>query len=258
MGQTRGIELIENGYPFYLFIGLPAIPAVLIFSRLIRWEDAVLRAMRSKYNILRKLPLLHWAGEPEVEETGDTIVDLPPVQVNPFADPVNIYRLFCGAMLLPTIATVMGSLFFKRQEEPLQRTLLGGFTYIAVKGIMKIYLRQKLYIRRRRRRIVDYTEENVRTYAGGELREAPAQDQNPRQQAGGIEGNVRLNAGYDEYLEQSADSNTDYDTDNDMSLNNWDLNFNGDPNLVYEDRYDEPAAGSYRVDIDPEGQASPR
>ncbi|KAH8238486.1 hypothetical protein KR032_007656, partial [Drosophila birchii] len=166
VGQKRGIELIEEWCP-YVFIILPGIPTALIFSRFIRWEDVVLRAMRSKYNILRKLPLLHWIGEPEVENSEEITDSLPPVEVNPFADPLNIYRLFCGAMLLPTIATVVGSLLYQRYEDPVQRTILGGVTYIVAKGLLKIYLRQKLYIRNRCRRILDYTDDNVRLHMGG-------------------------------------------------------------------------------------------
>ncbi|KAH8343204.1 hypothetical protein KR059_006333, partial [Drosophila kikkawai] len=205
IGQKRGIELIEDWCP-YVFIILPAIPTGLILSRLIRWENIVLRVMRSKYNILRKLPLLHWLGEPEVETGGgdDNTDDLPPVQVDPFSDPLNIYRIFCGAMLLPTIATVVGGLLFQRYEDPLQRTLLGGVTYIVVKGLLKIYLRQKLYIRSRRRRILDYTDENVRLHMGGEIREAPAQDQNR---------NPRVTAGYVEHYEPD-DNFADFETDN--------------------------------------------
>ncbi|KAH8356144.1 hypothetical protein KR200_001175, partial [Drosophila serrata] len=194
MGQKRGIELIEDWCP-YVFIILPGIPTVLILSRFVRWENFVLRIMRSRYNFLRKLPLLHWSGEPEVENRGGSSEGLPPVEINPFADPLNIDRLFCGAVLLPTIATFVGSLLFYRYEDPVQRTLLGGITYIVAKGLLKIYLRQKLYIRNRRLRILDYTDENVRLHMGGQIREAPAQDQN--------RNNVRVNAGFVEYYDSS-------------------------------------------------------
>lgn len=42
--------------------------------------------------------------------------------------------------------------------------MLGGLTFITVKGILKIYLKQQQYTRKKKRHIVDYTEENVRTY----------------------------------------------------------------------------------------------
>lgn len=54
-----------------------------------------------------------------------------------------------------------------------------------MKGILKIYLKQQQYTRRKKRRIVDYTEENVRTYVN---RTGVRQQQQQQQQHGG--GNV--------------------------------------------------------------------
>lgn len=41
---------------------------------------------------------------------------------------------------------------------------MGGLTFITVKGILKIYLKQQQYTRKKKRRIIDYTDENVRAY----------------------------------------------------------------------------------------------
>ncbi|KAH8367851.1 hypothetical protein KR084_003575 [Drosophila pseudotakahashii] len=200
LGQKRGLELMEN--EVFLLVGLPFIPVGLVLSRLVRWEDAILKAMRSRYNILRKLPFFHWAGEPEIGGAlSESSSSLPPLQNAPaLTEPLYISRLLCGAVFLPTVATAMGNVFFASLEDPLQRTLLGGITYIGVKGLLKIYLRQKLYVRRRRRRIVNYTDENLRIYMGGQIREAPAQGaQNP---------NARQFAGYDEHYEDSSSAVT--------------------------------------------------
>lgn len=80
------------------------------------------------------------------------------------ADPVSATRIFCGALILPTISTIVGRLLFESIEDTLHRTLLGGLTFIAVKGILKIYLKQQQYTRKKKRRIVDYTDENVRIF----------------------------------------------------------------------------------------------
>lgn len=48
----------------------------------------------------------------------------------------------------------------------MRRTLLGGLTFITVKGILKIYLKQQQYTRKKKRRIVDYTDDNIRSYVG--------------------------------------------------------------------------------------------
>ncbi|XP_017000104.2 E3 ubiquitin-protein ligase MARCHF5 [Drosophila takahashii] len=208
LGQKRGLELMEN--EVFLLVGLPFIPVGLVLSRLVRWEDAVLKAMRSRYNILRKLPFFHWAGEPELgggSGLSDSSSSLPPLQNSPaMTEPLYISRLFCGAVFLPTVATAMGNVFFASLDDPLQRTLLGGFTYIGVKGLLKIYLRQKLYVRRRRRRIVNYTDENVRIYMGGQIREAPPQGaQNPQNFQN---PNARQFAGNDEHYEDSSSAVT--------------------------------------------------
>lgn len=116
MGQKRGLELMENGDPFILLVGLPIIPVALVLSRLIRWEDAVLRVLRSRYNILRKLPFFSWIVEPDESRrgSGGSSSSLPPLPPTPaVSEPLYISRLFCGAILLPTFATVTGNLFFK-------------------------------------------------------------------------------------------------------------------------------------------------
>lgn len=81
------------------------------------------------------------------------------------SDPVSATRVFCGALLLPTISSIVGRLLFESIENTLHRTLLGGLTFITVKGILKIYLKQQQYTRKKKRHIVDYTDENLRAYA---------------------------------------------------------------------------------------------
>jgi len=69
-------------------------------------------------------------------------------------------------------------------DNTLHRTLLGGLTFITVKGILKIYLKQKQYGRRKKRRIVDYTEENIRNFMhrnNNNAASAARQDQQPQQ-----------------------------------------------------------------------------
>ncbi|XP_033150286.1 E3 ubiquitin-protein ligase MARCH5 [Drosophila busckii] len=142
LGQQRGMELIERGDPFFLLVGLPFIPVGLILSRLIRWEEALLRPSppaRPPHCYLSS----RWCRRP-----------------------ADFARIFCGAILLPSISMLVGNLLYsKKAASPLQRTLLGGFTFIALKGILKIYMRQRQYLHKSRRHIVDYTEENVRQYA---------------------------------------------------------------------------------------------
>lgn len=121
-----------------------------------------------------------------------------PTSSNPatpaLSDPVSATRIFCGALLLPTISCIVGRILFDSVENTLHRTLLGGLTFITVKGMLKIYLKQKQYARRKKRCIVDYTEENIRNFvhrnnnnagANGARQQAhqaqPQQQQQPHQ-----------------------------------------------------------------------------
>ena len=54
LGHKEGIGLMEQADPLFLFLGLPAIPFGLFVAKLLRWEEAVLRAWRKHSN---KLPL---------------------------------------------------------------------------------------------------------------------------------------------------------------------------------------------------------
>lgn len=161
VGHKKGLALMENGDPLVLLIGLPAIPVGLVLGRMIRWEDAILRLIRNRRSMARKFPLMSFIiPYPEEEED--------PSQQNPatptLSDPVSATRIFCGALLLPTISSLVGRLLFESIENTLHRTLLGGLTFITVKGILKIYLKQQQFTRKRKRKIVDYTEENIRTF----------------------------------------------------------------------------------------------
>lgn len=53
------------------------------------------------------------------EETSVQSEDIPPMN-----DPVSATRVLCGALLLPTIASLCGRLFFESISSNFQRTLL--------------------------------------------------------------------------------------------------------------------------------------
>ncbi|XP_017065784.1 E3 ubiquitin-protein ligase MARCHF5 [Drosophila eugracilis] len=219
-GHQRGLKLMEN--ELFMVVGLPFIPIGLVISQMIRWEDAILKFIRSKYNILKKLPFFKRADGSETENVGDqtdSSISQPYFQNNPpMSEPVFISRLICGAVFLPTLASSVGKLFFKCLEDPFHRAIVGGITYIGIKGILTIYIKQKHYIRRQQRRIVDHTEENVRKYMDGQTREAPAQDAQPDDNYN--PGNEREFAGYDEVIADIANvvNSTleagDYDSEN--------------------------------------------
>ncbi|XP_023174631.2 E3 ubiquitin-protein ligase MARCH5 [Drosophila hydei] len=163
VGHEHGMSIMEAGDPLILLIGLPAIPVGLVLGRLIRWEDALLRLIRNRGTVMRKFPFVNFIY-PNLNQQEEEL----PTSTNPatpaLSDPVSATRIFCGALLLPTISCIVGRILFDSVENTLHRTLLGGLTFITVKGMLKIYLKQKQYARRKKRRIVDYTEENIRNF----------------------------------------------------------------------------------------------
>ena len=47
-----------------------------------------------------------------------------PADTQPLTDPVSATRVLCGALILPTIATIVGKLMFGNINSNFQRTLL--------------------------------------------------------------------------------------------------------------------------------------
>lgn len=60
LGHKNGLEVLERSDPLVLLIGLPAIPAGLIFGRMIMWEEMILRFIQNRQNSVRKYPLLNF------------------------------------------------------------------------------------------------------------------------------------------------------------------------------------------------------
>ncbi|RZF47213.1 hypothetical protein LSTR_LSTR004922 [Laodelphax striatellus] len=155
VGNKEAMNMMDQVDPLVLLVGLPAIPIVLILGKMVRWEDTVLTFIRRHSN---KVPLLKYlmpsyvllgAGIDGVRESNS---DVPPL-----ADTVSATRVLCGALLFPTVATICGKIFFDNIPSNIQRTLLGGITFIALKGCLKIYHMQQQFIRQSKRRILDYT-----------------------------------------------------------------------------------------------------
>ncbi|XP_056277352.1 uncharacterized protein LOC130198232 isoform X2 [Pseudoliparis swirei] len=57
-----------------------------------------------------------------------------PAEASPLADHVSATRILCGALVFPTIATIVGKLMFSSVNSNLQRTILGGIAFVAIKG----------------------------------------------------------------------------------------------------------------------------
>lgn len=159
IGQKEGLVIMEQADPLVLIIGLPAIPVALVLGKMIHWEDAVLNFIRQS---LPHVPLvkhlLPFRVDVGPSETS-TESDLPPL-----TNPVSATRILCGALLMPTIANIFGKFFYDNYRSNFHKTVLGGLTFILLKGCLKIYHKQQQYIRQCQRKILDYTESNIATY----------------------------------------------------------------------------------------------
>lgn len=145
--------MIDEADPLLLIIGLPVIPITLILAKLIKWEDFILRLWRRSALSLPR-PLSY-------------IIDKPPsrprancdqILLDPgFNEPLGCTRMICGALLLPTVSTLIGKIFFSRVSgSQWRRSLIGGLAFLLIKGAMKIYLRKSQYIRYSQRGIKNY------------------------------------------------------------------------------------------------------
>nr|XP_023023936.1 E3 ubiquitin-protein ligase MARCH5 [Leptinotarsa decemlineata] len=160
VGQKEGLNIMEQADPLVLLIGLPAIPVSLVLGKMIRWEDAVLHFMRKNF---AKIPIIRNVFPFRIEVATNTESssenDIPPL-----SNPVSATRVLCGALLMPTIANMFGKFFFDSVKSNFHKTILGGLTFIAIKGCLRIYHKQQQYIRQCQRKILDYTETNISTY----------------------------------------------------------------------------------------------
>ncbi|CAI9733030.1 E3 ubiquitin-protein ligase MARCH5-like [Octopus vulgaris] len=153
LGHKEGLNVMERADPLFLLFGLPAIPLTLICGKLVRWEDYVLRLWRKHSS---RLPLINYLFKDECYRD-TSMVEGRTDQTNP----MSATRVMCGALILPTIATSVGKIAFSSVQSNFQRTLLGGVAFIIIKGFLKIYLRQQLYIQQLSRIVKDFNEDDV-------------------------------------------------------------------------------------------------
>jgi len=164
IGHKEGLLVMENSDPLVLLIGLPAIPVALIMGRMIRWDDMILRFIQNRPSSARKFPLLSLVL-PFPEENAYDSIPNQNQNVLVLSDQLSGTRIFCGALLLPTFSAIFGRLFFESIQNNVHRTLIGGLTFILIKGAFKIYIKQKQFVRRRQRKILDYNDDNLELYS---------------------------------------------------------------------------------------------
>ncbi|XP_071483348.1 E3 ubiquitin-protein ligase MARCHF5-like [Diadema antillarum] len=155
LGHKEGLDVMERADPLFLLIGLPTIPVMLILGKMVRWEDYVLRLWRKHSP---KLPFWNYL----FPEESMKVPTVPRAAAEPQAisDPVSATRVLCGALIFPTIATMCGKLMFSSLNSNLQRTILGGIAFVAIKGALKIFYKQQQYLRQVHRKVQDFSEDS--------------------------------------------------------------------------------------------------
>ncbi|KAJ0044150.1 hypothetical protein NL108_009225, partial [Boleophthalmus pectinirostris] len=113
VGHKKGLCVMERADPLFLLMGLPTIPVLLVLSKMIRWEDYIVRLWQ-RYSYNRNYP----AGSSRY---------IPPqhsVDGTSSADHISVSRTLCGALIFPSVASLMGKLLFRGASSNFQRTAL--------------------------------------------------------------------------------------------------------------------------------------
>ncbi|XP_072309666.1 E3 ubiquitin-protein ligase MARCHF5 [Eucyclogobius newberryi] len=152
VGHKKGLCAMERADPLFLLMGLPTIPVVLVLSKMIRWEDYIVRLWQ-RYSCNRNCP----AG------SSHYIPPRVPVDGTNSGDHISVSRTLCGALIFPSVASLMGQVLFHRVSSNLQRTVLGGITFLLIKGALKIYFKQQQYIVQVNRYILNHPEMEVQS-----------------------------------------------------------------------------------------------
>uniref|UniRef100_A0A8D0GFV6 E3 ubiquitin-protein ligase MARCHF5 n=1 Tax=Sphenodon punctatus TaxID=8508 RepID=A0A8D0GFV6_SPHPU len=151
VGHKKGLDVMERADPLFLLMGLPTIPVMLVLGKMIRWEDYVLRIWRKYSSKLQALQaLMPGIGRPAPQGLL--------AESRYQSDHLSISRTLCGALVFPTIANLVGRVMFRRVNSSLQRTILGGIAFVAIKGANKVYFRQQQYLIQANRRILNYVD----------------------------------------------------------------------------------------------------
>lgn len=155
LGHSDGMGLMERADPLALLIGLPLIPAGLFLAKMLRWEEWLLRFWRKHSRKLVHIPLLSYLVSSVRIPSWRS--ELAAAGLADVSSPLSVTRILCGALVLPTVSTIVGKILFSNRPS-FQRTLYGCFTFVAIKGALKLYYKQQKWIRHCERQIVDFPE----------------------------------------------------------------------------------------------------
>ncbi|XP_053266836.1 E3 ubiquitin-protein ligase MARCHF5 [Pleuronectes platessa] len=169
VGHKKGLYVMERADPLFLLMGLPTIPVVLVLGKMIRWEDYLIRLWHK-----RNLPPGSYRYLPRLPADGPGA-----------GDHLSVSRTLCGALIFPSIASLVGRILFRRVSSNLQRTMLGGLVFVLIKGVLKVYFKQQQYIVQANRNILNYPERNRNGQnEGGEVDAEDTEDTEDTEESG--------------------------------------------------------------------------
>jgi E3 ubiquitin-protein ligase MARCH5 len=133
-GQEEEKAAMEHMDPLMLLVGLPSIPIMLVLGKLIRWEDHILKLWRKNHH---KIPFLGYLfGNPSEKARDSTERNL--LSRDSFSDPISLCRMFCGALLMPTAATIVGRCLYDSFSSNFHKTILVSILYILFNSFLMI------------------------------------------------------------------------------------------------------------------------
>lgn len=71
----------------------------------------------------------------------------------------SVYKSIAGSVMLPVFGRICGEVFFKNVHNQLNRVILGGMFYLAVKGGVYMYYAQKLMVRLDQIQVLPYVSQ---------------------------------------------------------------------------------------------------
>ncbi|XP_054468410.1 E3 ubiquitin-protein ligase MARCHF5 [Anoplopoma fimbria] len=146
VGHKKGLNVMERADPLFLLMGLPTIPVLLVLGKMIRWEDCLVRLLQRYY----------YKGK--LQPASSRFLSRVPADGFGAGDHLSVSRTLCGALIFPSIASLVGRLLFGLMSSNLQRTMLGGMAFVLIKGALKVYFKQQQCIIQASRNILNYPE----------------------------------------------------------------------------------------------------
>ena len=151
LGQNETAQM-TNDNELIVWISLPLIPICLTLSKYARIEDILFRYSKRLIPPLMSRILgakMYHAIWPQAPRAPTDMAT---------RRHISLPRAIMTALLLPSIACLMGKILFFRVENNLKRSLLGGTTYLALRWVTKMYYKYRSYQNMSHRQILNHYE----------------------------------------------------------------------------------------------------